>query len=145
MRKAKALKSELDTLSHYDAQCIEASIEDNEYTIYTVEDLSFEYDLLVEGLVKKSAFIENQIVARSKTNFTPEQLEQYSETFKFFDKDNSNTLIRVEFKAALQAEGTNLADEEFETTFLEVSQGQNEITFEQVHAFYIKKCILICF
>ena len=132
LSQTEPLKGKLDDLSDLDRQLVEASIEDNEHTIYTVEDLTFEHGLLVEGLVKKSAFIENQIIARSKTNFTPEQLEQYSETFRLFDKDNSNTLVRNEFKAALQAEGTNLADAEFETTFLQISQGGNEITFEQV-------------
>ncbi len=126
------LKEQLITLSGIDRQLREANIEDNEYTIFSVEDLTFELDLLVEGLVKKGGFIKNQIVARSKTNFTPLQLEQYSQTFKFFDKDNSNTLMRDEFKAALQAEGTALSDTEFETTFLQVSQGAEDISFDKV-------------
>eukprot|EP00842_Homolaphlyctis_polyrhiza_P005238 jgi/Hompol1/5715/HPOL_004659-RA len=109
----------------------EANIDDNEYTIYSVEDLSFDYGLLTQSLNKKLAFIENQMVARTKTNFTPEQLEEYSETFRHFDKDNSNSLKREEFKAALQSEGTALKDEEFEKTFLGVSQGSDEISFEQ--------------
>jgi hypothetical protein len=135
LNQSESLKSNLDELSDLDRQLVEASIEDNEYTIYSVEDLSFEHGLLVEGLVKKLAFIENQIIARSKTNFTPEQLEQYSETFRLFDKDSSNTLVRNEFKAALQAEGKNFGDDEFETTFLQISQGGNEITFEQVNKY----------
>jgi hypothetical protein len=126
------LKDQLAQLSVLDAQCIEASIEDNEYTIYSVEDLTFEYSLVSQNVVKKLAFIENQIVARSKTNFTPKQLEEYSETFRFFDKDNSNGLVRDEFKAALQAEGTALEQDQFEQTFLQVSGGANEINFEQV-------------
>jgi hypothetical protein len=122
----------LQQLSHLDAQLIEANIEDNEYTIYSVEDLNFEMTLLLKGLAKKSAFIENQIVARTVTNVTPEQLEQYSESFRHFDKDSSNSLVRNEFKAALQAEGTALGDAEFEAEFLKVSGGNNEISFEQV-------------
>ncbi|KAJ3276250.1 hypothetical protein HDV01_005698 [Terramyces sp. JEL0728] len=122
---------QLSELTGLDSQLIEANIEDNEYTIYSVEDLSFEYELVAQSLVKKTAFIENQIIARSKTNFTPQQLEQYSETFRIFDKDNSNGLIREEFKAALQAEGTVLDQNEFENTFLKTSQGSNEINFEQ--------------
>ena len=78
LKQSRTLQVQLDDLSDLDGQLVEASIEDNEYTIYSVEDLSFEHRLLVEGLIKKLAFIENQIVARSKTNFTPEQLEQYS-------------------------------------------------------------------
>ncbi|KAH6583055.1 hypothetical protein BASA60_001643 [Batrachochytrium salamandrivorans] len=85
---------------------VEANIDDNEYTIYT-------------------------IVARTKTNFTPQQLEEYSETFKHFDKDNSNSLKREEFQGALQSEGTAFKEDELEKTFLEVSQGSDEISFEQ--------------
>ncbi|KAJ1334567.1 hypothetical protein BSLG_007722 [Batrachochytrium salamandrivorans] len=110
---------------------VEANIDDNEYTIYTVEDLSFDYGLLTQSLNKKHKFIENQIVARTKTNFTPQQLEEYSETFKHFDKDNSNSLKREEFQGALQSEGTAFKEDELEKTFLEVSQGSDEISFEQ--------------
>ena len=125
----------MNELAELDHQIVQANIEDNEYTIFSVDDLSFESELLVKGLTKKSAFIENQIVARTVSNVTPEQLEQYSESFRHFDKDNSNTLIRDEFKAALQAEGTSFEEAEFESTFLKVSGGQNEITFEQVFIF----------
>jgi hypothetical protein len=130
--KSGPLKDQLAQIAAIDAQCIEASIEDNEYTIYSVEDLTFEFSVVSQNVVKKLAFIENQMVARSKTNFTPKQLEEYSETFRFFDKDSSNGLIRDEFKAALQAEGTALEQDQFEKTFLEVSGGANEISFEQV-------------
>jgi hypothetical protein len=130
--KSEPLKNQLSQLADLDKQCAEANIEDNEYTIFSVEDLSFEYGLVSQNIVKKLAFIENQMVARSKTNFTPQQLEQYSETFRLFDKDNSNGLIREEFKAALQAEGTALEEDHFEQTFLQISGGSNEINFEQV-------------
>jgi hypothetical protein len=132
IKQLDPLKSQLKNLSQLDNQLIEANIDDNEYTIYSVEDLGFELGLVTQNVIKKSAFIENQIVARSKTNFTPQQLEQYSETFRTFDKDNSNSLVREEFKAALQAEGTAFEAEEFEKTFLSLSGGGNEIFFEQV-------------
>lgn len=92
--------------------------------------MSFEHSLLLQNIIKKAAFIENQIVARGKSNITPEQLEQYSETFKYFDKDGSNGLVRSEFQAALQAEGTAIEPEKFETLFLQLSEGGDEIRFE---------------
>ena len=58
-------------------------ISENEYTIYSVEDLSFDLRILQQSIVKKSAFIENQIVARGVTNITPQQLEEYSEVCSF--------------------------------------------------------------
>lgn len=126
------LSAEIDTLVKLDNVCLEANIEDNEFTIYSVEDLIFGLSLLKDSVSKKISFVENQIIARTKTNFTPEQLEQYSETFRLFDKDQSNTLKRDEFKAALAAEGTDFSEEAFEKTFLQVSQGTDQITFEQV-------------
>ena len=87
--------------------------------------------MLLQNIVKKAAFIENQIVARGKSNITPEQLEQFSQTFKFFDKDGSNGLVRSEFQAALQAEGTAIEPEKFEALFLQLSEGGDEIRFEQ--------------
>lgn len=127
----------MQQLSQLDTQLVEANIEDNEFTIFSVEDLNFELTLLLKGLNKKSAFIENQIIARTVTNVTPEQLEQYSESFRHFDKDGSNSLVRNEFKAALQAEGTALGDAEFEAEFMKVSGGNNEISFEQVKSILI--------
>lgn len=60
---------------------------------------------MAQSLKKKVAFIENQIVARSMTNVTAEQLEEYSETFKSCDKSNTNLLDRDGFQLALKAEG----------------------------------------
>ena len=94
----------LATLMHA-AWCV-CSTRVARYTIYSADDIDFDLGLLQQTLFKKIAFIENQIVARSKSNFTPQQLEEFSETFKHFDKDNSNTLKRDEFKAALASEGT---------------------------------------
>lgn len=67
--------------------------------------MKFELHVIYLALNKKEVFIENQIVARSKSNITPQQLESYDETFKFFDQDASNDLNRDEFRAALKAEG----------------------------------------
>jgi hypothetical protein len=60
---------------------------------------------LGQSLKKKVVFIENQIVARSMTNITAEQLEEYSETFNTCDKANTNLLDRDGFQLALKAEG----------------------------------------
>jgi len=49
------------------------------FTIYSIEDLKFEFEIIYQALTKKEIFIENQIVARSKSNITPEQMESYDE------------------------------------------------------------------
>jgi hypothetical protein len=115
-------KTKLVDIQQLWTACIQANIEDNEFSIYNVEDLEFELNLLVKNLNKKLGFVENHIANRGMTNITPEQLESYGETFKFFDKDNTNSLDKREFKAALQAEGTAFTDDEINKMFIDDSR-----------------------
>jgi len=46
-----------------------------------------------------------QIVSRNMTNLTPAQLEQFETTFRYFDKDETNTLNQFEMSAALASLG----------------------------------------
>jgi Ca2+-binding EF-hand superfamily protein len=39
------------------------------------------------------------------TNLTPAQLEEFESAFRYFDKDHSNTLTELEFKACLAGLG----------------------------------------
>lgn len=57
------------------------------------------------GCVIGCAEQDLQIVARNMTNLTPAQLEQFESTFRYFDKDESNTLEQSEMTAALASLG----------------------------------------
>lgn len=103
--KITPLKSLLNQIASVDKQCQEANIDDNDYTVCTMDDLSFELDLVQQAVAKKLAFIENQIVSRNMTNLTPAQLEEFESTFRFFDKEHSNSLGKEEFNAALASLG----------------------------------------
>ncbi|KAJ1512695.1 hypothetical protein HMI56_003693 [Coelomomyces lativittatus] len=118
-------------LHQWEGKCIEANVEENEYTIYSYEDLKFYFEMFKEGLAKKLAFIENQIVASTMSNLTPAQLEEFESTFRHFDKDLSNTLSPLEFKASLAGLGIAYENEEFDKVFSLVSQHGPEVTFEQ--------------
>ena len=50
-------------------------------------------------------YVGSQIVSRNMTNLTPAQLEQFESTFRYFDKDESNTLNQSEMTAALASLG----------------------------------------
>lgn len=88
-----------------ESECLAANVEENDYTIFTSQDLEFELEQFVQSIVKKIAFIDNQIVSRNMTNLTPAQLEQFESTFRYFDKDESNTLNQSEMTAALASLG----------------------------------------
>lgn len=47
----------------------------------------------------------SQIVSRNMTNLTPAQLEQFESTFRYFDRDETNTLEIAEMTGALASLG----------------------------------------
>lgn len=70
--------------------CVEAKVDENDYTAFTYDDLEFELEIAEEGLRKKTAFVDNQLVSAAHSNITPAKLEEFETTFKHFDKDGSN-------------------------------------------------------
>lgn len=49
-------------------RCIEAKVDENDYTAFTYEDLEFELEIAEEGLRKKIAFVENQVRLLSRVD-----------------------------------------------------------------------------
>lgn len=126
-----SLETKLKDMAILEQECIDANVEDNEYTIFSAEDLRFYLDTIKEGLTKKLAFVENQIVARNMSNLTPAQIEEFETTFRHFDRDLSNTLSPLEFKASLAGLGISYEPDEFDKMFSQASQHGPEVTFEQ--------------
>ncbi|KAG0260122.1 hypothetical protein DFQ27_003731 [Actinomortierella ambigua] len=135
--RASPMAHDLDTINRLQQQCLEANVEENDYTIYSVDDLSFDFGLLEQSIQKKSAFISNQIVSRQMTNLTPAQLEEFESTFRYFDKDQSNSLSPIEFNAALASLGIMYEDDQFTQVFSTCSQGTSEVLFEQFINFMV--------
>ncbi|KZT56334.1 hypothetical protein CALCODRAFT_524325 [Calocera cornea HHB12733] len=110
--------------------CQDANVEENDYTVFTFQDLQFESSLVQQAISKKVAFIENQIVSRNMSNLTPAQLEQFESTFRYFDKDETNTLSMAEMAAALASLGIVYSDDDLETIFVQLGQEYGAVTFE---------------
>ncbi|EEP78812.1 hypothetical protein UREG_03658 [Uncinocarpus reesii 1704] len=132
----------LETIADLDDQCVEANIEENDFTTYTFEELSYELGLVRSSVSKKLAFLENQMVARNMTNLTPIQLEEFESVFRHFDRDSSNTLHEIEFSAALASLGLVYDENEMHEVFVEVcGPGRMErnagVSFEQFIRFMV--------
>lgn len=41
--------------------CLEANVEENDYTVYTADDLEFETEEVRKSAARKIAFVENQV------------------------------------------------------------------------------------
>lgn len=132
----------LDTITDLDEQCTEANIEENDFTTYTLDELSYELSLVKSSISKKLAFLENQMVARNMTNLTPIQLEEFESVFRHFDRDDSNTLQELEFSAALASLGLVYDEDEMHQVYVDVC-GPNRlaqnagVSFEQFIRFMV--------
>ncbi|PFH51257.1 hypothetical protein AMATHDRAFT_75099 [Amanita thiersii Skay4041] len=125
-----ALSDALSEAAAAEAECMAANVEENDHTVFTCQDLAFELELLVQSIAKKIAFIDNQIVSRNMTNLTPAQLEQFESTFRYFDKDETNTLNLSEMAAALASLGLVYSDNDMNYIYDQLTQDYGAVTYE---------------
>ncbi|CAN6622743.1 hypothetical protein TRVA0_009S00782 [Trichomonascus vanleenenianus] len=134
----KPLDKMLKDLKTLDEQCRQANVEENDHTVYSYEELEYELGLAKQSVVKKLAFIENQIVARSMNNLTPIQLEEFESVFRYFDKGQRNQLAESEFSGALASLGLVYSEDEMHDVFEAASEGSAYVTFEQFINFMVE-------
>jgi predicted nuclease with TOPRIM domain len=56
-----ALSEALETVEAAETECVAAKVEENDYTVFTCQDLEFELELVVQSIAKKISFIDNQV------------------------------------------------------------------------------------
>jgi Ca2+-binding EF-hand superfamily protein len=64
------------------------------------------------------------------TNLTPAQLEQFESTFRYFDKDGTNTLNLAEMIAALASLGIVYSEDDMNYIYDELLQDYGAVTYE---------------
>ncbi|KAG1745881.1 uncharacterized protein EDB91DRAFT_1119273 [Suillus paluster] len=124
------LSEALTRVAKAEQDCAVANVEENDYTVFTCQDLEFELGLVTQSIAKKISFIDNQIVSRNMTNLTPAQLEQFESTFRYFDRDETNTLSLTETSAALASQGLVFSDEDMTYIYDQLLQDYGAVTFE---------------
>ncbi len=55
-----ALSGVLEVVEAAEAECVAAKVEENDYTVFSCQDLEFELELVVQSIAKKISFIDNQ-------------------------------------------------------------------------------------
>jgi Ca2+-binding EF-hand superfamily protein len=137
LHELQSLGGNLSHIQDAERRCDAANIEDNEHTDHTADDLEFEYSQVLKNYQKKISFVESQIAAAKEAKgVTPEQLQEFKETFNHFDSTKRGQLSKLDFKSCLSGlgvveldfEGGNLV---FETIFKRVSEGGETISFNQ--------------
>jgi hypothetical protein len=132
-----SLAGQLPIIQTAEQKCDAANIDDNEYSDYTYDDLTFEHEQLKKNYAKKISFIQSQIEAEaSSRSITPEQLQEFKETFAHFDSKKEGKLSKLDFKSCLSGLGLVELDFSggnavFESIFARVSEGSDHVSFNQ--------------
>jgi len=87
-------------------------------------------------LAKRIETIEAGILSKKQSNISEAQLKDFRDTFKFFDKEKSGHLTKIQFKAACAAVGEDIPDEKLESVFRSFDKdGDGKISFDEFISF----------
>jgi len=104
--------------------------DENPYTDFTLEELLLLLEQVKGGIKKKKQAIQNLLASTGQSNITEDQMAEFRETFKHFDKDRSGALDKLEFRACLQTLGQAYSDEAFNKLFSELAKGSEKIDLD---------------
>eukprot|EP00042_Codosiga_hollandica_P029214 m.159345 g.159345 ORF g.159345 m.159345 type:complete len:2437 (+) comp53015_c0_seq1:84-7394(+) len=140
-------KSALKKIEDLGAKMEEALILDNKYTEHTTVGLAQQWDQLEQLGMRMQHNLEQQIQAKNTTGVTEEQLKDFNETFRYFDRDRSGKLSYQELKSCLRSLGYSLpvleagqSDPEFEAILKQLDpNGEGSVTMSDFMAFMISR------
>jgi len=98
----QAQLNELENLAH---RLTDAQVFHNPHTEHNFPTLKTNYDQLLRETNSKEALLQKEIISKTNSLVSPQQLAEFKEVFQHFDKDKNNSLSRLEFKSCLQSLG----------------------------------------
>merc|ERR1712000_37537 len=130
------LGNDLPSIEAAEKACDAANIEENDKTDHTYDDLWFAHNLLTKSYKRNVDLLTNQIQASKTEDISPEQVEEFKETFKHFDHDADDLLSKLEFKSCLSGLGVveldfEGGDKRFESIFNKVAEGSETVDFQK--------------
>jgi len=90
-----------------------------EQTTITLSEITTMYESLKTVVDKLTSAMENQILVNKSGNITEEQLKEFQEAFRHFDKDRDGNIDKKDFKACCQSLGEDIPDNILDKTFAE--------------------------
>jgi actinin alpha len=132
-------KNQLDALIDLDNQLNERNVAHNPHTEESIQTLKLVWDGVLEAAEKQQILLEKELLAQSQSTISPEQLAEFQETFKTFDKDNSGVLQKHEMKACLASLGHDASDAKMDNLFSERAKTHpDKIVFDEFVEYMIK-------
>jgi len=125
---------DINALSKLSELIDEADI--SERTDRTFNDLQNIHEIIEDTFQKRSSNVEEAILAEKLSSVSKEQLQDFLDTFKHFDKSKSGQLDKNSFKAACAAAGEDIPDKDLDSTFAKFDEDKDGfIKFEEFITF----------
>jgi actinin alpha len=105
---------QLSAVESLSTQLTEAGVTHNPHTDLSFPTLRADFQQLVKETNNKETLIQKEIIQKTGSRVSAEQLAEFREVFDHFDKDRRGSLNRLEFKSCLQSLGEDLADGELD-------------------------------
>jgi actinin alpha len=132
-------KDQFDALVSLDNQLAEKNVAHNPHTEETLQTLKLVWDGVLDAVENQQVLLEKEILSQSQSTVTPEQLAEFQETFKTFDKDNSGCLQKHEMKACLASLGHDASDAKMNSLFAERAKTHpDKIVFDEFVDYMVK-------
>jgi len=135
----EAKRKDYNDIEAINKQVEAAGVKRNRYTDLTLRTLYSEYEQLGSATAKQETLLTNEIMAKKNADVSPEQLNEFKEVFKHFDKNHDGTLGRVEFKACLQALGDEPTESELDKIMSSVDPENKGIGLQAFSNFMIQR------
>jgi actinin alpha len=119
-------------------QLSEAGVTHNPHTDLTYPTLKADFQQLVKETNNKETLIQKEIIQKTGSRVSAEQLAEFREVFNHFDKDRRGSLNRLEFKSCLQSLGEDLADAELDKVIAAIGS-EGKVPFDSFCDFMANK------
>jgi spectrin alpha len=140
-------KIALKRIEELGARMEENLILDNRYTEHSTVGLAQQWDQLEQLGMRMQHNLEQQIQAKDTTGVSEEQLKEFNDTFRYFDKDGTGKLDHQELKSCLRSLGYSLpvvqegeADPEFNAILTQLDpSGDGMVSHSEFVSFMIAR------
>eukprot|EP01090_Pellita_catalonica_P013067 TRINITY_DN3016_c0_g1_i1.p1 TRINITY_DN3016_c0_g1~~TRINITY_DN3016_c0_g1_i1.p1 ORF type:complete len:1544 (+),score=470.99 TRINITY_DN3016_c0_g1_i1:17-4648(+) len=113
----------------------EAHITKNTLTKTTLAQLQTQWERLAEAVQKKQKVLEGEVAIKQGSKISAEQMEEFRESFDFFDKEKNGSLDELQFSGVLQSVGVDVEGEKLKEIYGEVDKDGKGINFEEFTEF----------
>lgn len=118
-------KSLYEDLAKVGALLFNENIVDNKYTEHNLPNIKARLDETESSLKAKQSLLEKEILSKKHSAASPEQIEEFKEVFRHFDKNGTNKLSKLEFKSCLQSLGEDPTDDDMERLLQSIGTKQD--------------------